>query len=237
MDFMTFAYLQLGQDKNALELVEERNRVTKLVADRVSVGIMLSIIPARYAIERQDWRQAAALEPRGPIGDKYPQAEAITWFTRGIGAARTGDLDRARASAVKLGSLKAALEQSNQVFWVAQAQMQIDAVNAWVALAENRNEDALRLMRSAVETRIPIFGLLRARATLVLGFDEMVLTKWALSAFLGTLPPTPVVYSVPGTALHSGLRCAGSQSCGSQREQFAQWMMAGEHQANATGVA
>jgi tetratricopeptide (TPR) repeat protein len=151
MDFMTFAYLQLGQDKHALALVEERNRVTKLVADRVSVGIMLSIIPARYAVERQDWRQAAALEPRGPIADKHPQAEAITWFTRGIGAARTGDLDRARASAVKLGLLKAALEQSNQVFWVAQAQMQIDAVNAWIALAEARNDDALRLMRSAVE--------------------------------------------------------------------------------------
>ncbi len=151
MDFMTFAYLQLGQDNDALALVEERYRVTRLVADRVSVGIMLSIIPARYAIERHDWKEAAALEPRGPIAEKYPQAEAITWFTRGVGAARAGELDRARAAVVKLGSLRSALERSNQPFWVAQAQMQIDAVNAWIALAEDRNDDALRLMHSAVE--------------------------------------------------------------------------------------
>ncbi|MBX9965710.1 MAG: tetratricopeptide repeat protein [Burkholderiales bacterium] len=153
MDFLTFDYLQVGQDHKAAEMLEERYRVTILTAERVSVGIMLSIIPARYVIERQAWSAAANLEVTGPIGDKYPQAEAITWFTRGLGAARISDLSSARASLVRLEELKAALEKTKQTFWVAQTQMQIDAISAWIALAELRTDDALRLMRSSVETQ------------------------------------------------------------------------------------
>ena len=153
MDFLTFDYLQFGQDHKAAEMVDERYRVTKLTAERVSVGIMLSIIPARYVMERQAWRDAAKLEVTGPIADKYPQAEAITWFAKGLGAARVRAMDSARASLTRLEELKVALEKTNQSFWVAQTQMQIDAIAAWVALGEQPTDDALRLMRSSVETQ------------------------------------------------------------------------------------
>ncbi len=151
MDFLTFDYLQFGQDHKAAEMVDERYRVTKLTAERVSVGIMLSIIPARYVIERQAWDEAVKLEVTGPIADKYPQAEAITWFAKGLGAARLRELDTARGALMRLEELKVALDKTKQTFWIAQTQMQIDTIAAWVALGENRPDDALRLMRSSVE--------------------------------------------------------------------------------------
>jgi len=151
MDFLTFDYLQFGQDHKAAGMVEERYRVTKLSAERVSVGIMLSIIPARYVFERQAWNEAVKLEVTGPIPDKYPQAEAITWFAKGLGAARLRDLDTARSSLNRLEELKVALQKTKQTFWVAQTEMQIDAIAAWVALGEQRTDNALRLMRSSVE--------------------------------------------------------------------------------------
>jgi tetratricopeptide (TPR) repeat protein len=151
MDFLTFDYLQLGQDRRAAELVAERYRVSKLTAERASVGIMLSVIPARYVMERGSWAEATKLELAGPIAEKYPQADAITWFAKGFGAARIGQLDTARASLTKLEELKAELEKAKQTFWVAQTQMQIDAVGAWIALNEQRTDDALRLMQSSVE--------------------------------------------------------------------------------------
>jgi tetratricopeptide (TPR) repeat protein len=151
MDFLTFNYLQLGQDRKAAEMVAERYRVTKLTAERVSIGITLSMIPARYAIERQAWPEAAELELASPIADKYPQAEAVTWFAKGLGAARIRDLESAVRALKRLGELKATLEQTNQTFWIAQTQMQMDAIAAWVALDEQHADEALRLMRSCVD--------------------------------------------------------------------------------------
>lgn len=151
MDFLTFDYLQFAQDRKAAAMVDECRRVTQLSAERLSVGIMLSIIPARYVFERQAWREPSALGVSGPLAGKYAQADAITWFTKGLGAARSGDMDAARESLARLAEIETVLEKSKQAFWIAQTEMQIDAVNAWMALHDDRSDDALRLMQSSVE--------------------------------------------------------------------------------------
>ena len=87
LDFLTNAYLQLAQDKHALAIVDQRNSVAELSPDfRYSAHTAFAAIPVRYAIERGAWAEAAQLSPpRTP----YPQAEAITWFGRALGAARS----------------------------------------------------------------------------------------------------------------------------------------------------
>ena len=94
-------------------------------------------MPARYVLERADWKAAAAL-PVTPT--EYPQADSLTHFTRGLGMARLGDRrgreprDRRDAS-----GCRAAMEKSGDAYWADRTREQILAVSAWVALAERRD--------------------------------------------------------------------------------------------------
>src|SRR5712691_1736177 len=98
-DFMTYAYLQLGQDNKAKGLIGEAAKITKVLGP-VSAGQMArAAVPARYALERQDWKGAAQLQP---LGTPFPAAEAVTHFARALGAARGGDVAAAQADIDKL---------------------------------------------------------------------------------------------------------------------------------------
>ena len=94
LDFLTNAYLQLGQDQQAKRIVDARNSVAEYPASfRYSGHTAFAAIPVRYAFERAAWAEAATLAiPKTP----FAQAEAIAWFGRAIGAARSGDLTKAK---------------------------------------------------------------------------------------------------------------------------------------------
>jgi hypothetical protein len=149
LDFLTNAYLQLAQDKRAKMIVDERNSVAELSPDyRYSGHTAFAAIPVRYAIERGAWAEAAALQvPHTP----YPQAEAITWFGRALGAARSGDLAAARRDLDEIGRLRAELAAAHDSYWVEQLDVQADAARAWIALGERRPDDAIASMRAAAD--------------------------------------------------------------------------------------
>jgi tetratricopeptide (TPR) repeat protein len=110
-------------------------------------------MPARYALDRGDWAQAAKLRLSPPdlSWNKFPQAEGILVFARGLGAARSGDLAAARFDVERLQALKAALTAAKSGYWAGQTDFQIKSVNGWIALAEKRNDEALQFMRAAAE--------------------------------------------------------------------------------------
>ena len=103
-------------------------------------------MPARFALERQAWKEAAALEPRG---SQFPQAEAITYFARAMGSARSGDLTAADRDLENLKVIRAALENASQSYWASQVEIQMLAASAWIAQAKGEKETALKLMRAA----------------------------------------------------------------------------------------
>jgi tetratricopeptide (TPR) repeat protein len=105
-------------------------------------------VPARFALERQAWKEAATLEPRG---SQFPQAEAITYFARAMGSARSGDLAAADREVNKLKELRAALENASQSYWVTQVEVQMLAASAWITQAKGEKETALKLMRAAAD--------------------------------------------------------------------------------------
>ncbi len=105
-------------------------------------------MPARFAFERQAWKEAAALEPRG---SQFPQAEAITYFARAMGSARGGDLAAAGREVDKLKELRAALENASQSYWATQVEVQMLTASAWIAQAKEEKERALKLMRAAAD--------------------------------------------------------------------------------------
>jgi len=153
MDYLVFGQLQQAQDKAAKQLVDEVAAIRKVNVENFVAAYAFAAIPARYAIERGDWKQAAMLElsPRDLTWNKFPQAEAILVFARGLGAARTGKVAAARKDVERLQALKETMTAMKMDYWAGQADFQIKSVNAWIAKAENRHEEAVKLMRSAAE--------------------------------------------------------------------------------------
>jgi hypothetical protein len=149
LDFLMNAYLQLGQDKKAKAIVDERTTVAQLPGDyRLSGHTAFAAIPVRYAIERGEWAEAAAL-PVAP--SVYPQAEAVAWFGRALGAARSDDPVGARRDVGELARLRAKLAANNDEYWVTQIDIYTQAAEAWIALAEHRPRRAVISMRAAAD--------------------------------------------------------------------------------------
>jgi tetratricopeptide (TPR) repeat protein len=148
LDFMEYALLQMGQEQRAKQVRDDNNAIKKLGFEFFPSYTALAAIPARFALERQMWKEAAALEPRG---SQFPQAEAITYFARAIGSARSGDLAAAQQGVDKLKELRAALEKVNQSYWAEQVEIQMLAASAWIAHARGQEEEALKVMRVATD--------------------------------------------------------------------------------------
>jgi tetratricopeptide (TPR) repeat protein len=156
MDFMVYAYLQGAQDGEAKRLLEQSAALQKTQAASTEVnptGAVLAgytafaAIPARYTAERGAWTEAAALESHPTT----PVADAITYFTRAMGSARRSELASARKEIAQLRQVKDALVESKQDYWAEQTDIQVSAVSAWVAYAEGKKAEAVKLMRSAAD--------------------------------------------------------------------------------------
>jgi hypothetical protein len=142
LDFLTNAYLQLGQDRRAKAIVDERNSVSQLPGDyRLSGHTAFAAIPVRYAIERSEWGEAAALMP---APTPYPQAAAITWFGRALGAARSGDPAAARRYVAELAPLHAKLIAANETYWASQIDIYTLAAEGWIARITRRRTSRWR---------------------------------------------------------------------------------------------
>jgi hypothetical protein len=153
MDYMVFGLLQQSQDKAAKQVVDEAAAIQKVNVENFVADYALAAIPVRYALERADWKGAANLKlsPSDLAWNRFPQAEAIFVYARGLGAARSGDVAAARRDAERLQALKEAMLTAKIGYWPAQADFQMKALDAWIALAEKRNGEALQLMRAAAE--------------------------------------------------------------------------------------
>ena len=154
MDYRTYAYLQTAQDRAARALLdalpEVRSRFNPEASGSAAPGaagvFALAAIPARYALERGAWAEAAKLVPRP---SSYPYADALTHFARALGAARSGDTAGARSAVDALSAIKLRLTESRESYWAEQTEIQRRAASAWLALAEGRKTDALAEMRAA----------------------------------------------------------------------------------------
>jgi len=149
LDFLTNAYLQLGQDRRAKAIVDARNSMSGYPASiRYSGHTAFAAIPVRYAIERSAWAEAAALQP---ALTPYPQAESITWFGRALGAARSGDLAGARLDLGEIARLRDQLASAHDSYWTEQLDIQRKAAGAWIELGEKKLDEAIESMREAAD--------------------------------------------------------------------------------------
>src|SRR5207248_11007141 len=105
----------------------------------------LAAVPARHALERRDWKEAAALtlQPASFPWAKYPYAEAIVRFSRAMAAARTGALQTARKEVGALGDIQASLKGQKGFDWATQVEIQRRAAAGWLARAEKKDGEAV----------------------------------------------------------------------------------------------
>ncbi len=153
-DYEVYAYLQTGQDRAAAHLVEAVPSIAARL-DVESVGAAApgttglyaqAAIPARYALERGAWADAARL-PAASTQARW--ADAITHFARALGAARSGQPDAARPDLDRLVEIREALKQAKNDYWAEQVDIQWRAASAWTAYARGDTEEALKVLREA----------------------------------------------------------------------------------------
>ncbi|HKE59139.1 MAG TPA: tetratricopeptide repeat protein, partial [Pyrinomonadaceae bacterium] len=154
LDYLAYAYLQSGQDKQARLVFEDLNRIQQAEPENFKVAYAFSAIPARYALERRRWSEAVSLSlsPAWFPWHHFPWAEAHLHFARAVGAARSGEVAMARQEVEQLAAIRQGLSEIKGDYdWARQVEIHRRAAAAWLAFAEGKRGEALQLMRAAAE--------------------------------------------------------------------------------------
>jgi hypothetical protein len=156
MDYQAYAYLQMAQYRNAKAVLDRLPEVAAKfdpdgiggAAPPIAGFFAMTAIPARYALERGAWEEAAqtAVPEKGT-----PFTIAMAHFTRAMGAARTGHPDAAKADLERLAELRDRLKAEQNAYWAEQVDIQRRVATAWVAFADGRKEEGIETLRGAAE--------------------------------------------------------------------------------------
>src|SRR5438477_9441541 len=152
-DYLAYADLQRGQHEKVQRLVDELASLKGLDTENFAGYYALAAVPARFVLERHRWADAAALtvKPADFPWDRYAYAEALTYFARAVGAARSGDAPRARKDVDVLAQLRQKLLDQKNAYWADQVDVQRRAAEGWIARAEGKNDDAVTMLASAAD--------------------------------------------------------------------------------------
>jgi hypothetical protein len=151
-DYMVYAQLQLGQDKAAAEVASHAARVAAK-PDHLAGAYAYAAMPARLALERGAWADAAklTLATEGYPWKKYPQAEALNAFARGIGAGLSRDAAAAGTEVTRLQALRDAAKEMKITYWADQIDIQAEVVRGLTSLAGGKKDEGLATLRAAAD--------------------------------------------------------------------------------------
>jgi tetratricopeptide (TPR) repeat protein len=152
-DYLIYAYLQRAQDRDAKKVLESPPPGRPNDPQYMNWLYATGASPARYALERHHWSDAAALPvpsntfPR----ERYSWTESNLHYARALGAARSGDTEAAQKELQQLVSIREILTRENNSYWADQVDIQREIVVAWVTLTQGKGKEALQQMRSAAD--------------------------------------------------------------------------------------
>jgi tetratricopeptide (TPR) repeat protein len=146
MDYLTYAYLQLGRNDDAAAVVADLAGIGNLQGQQFKVGYATTAMPVRLAVERRDWKAATevTLAESGP-----PEVMAIAVWARAIGSARLGRIDAANVELERLRAIERELRAKGRSYWADQVSIQVSEANAWIALAAGNSALAQKSMLAA----------------------------------------------------------------------------------------
>ena len=153
IDYLVYGYLQKGEEYEAEQVLEELNGVDNF-QDSFASAYAIAAAQARISLERSNWKKAAVLPVRTHQSfpwDNYPWFEAITYFSRGIGAARSGDITAAKESLSMLNGFHDVTVSSGQDYWAILVDSQRKSVESWILFHQGQTSRALALMKDAAD--------------------------------------------------------------------------------------
>lgn len=219
-DYMVYAHLQLSQDLAARKVLEQER--ARHGIDMFGVAYPYAAIPARIALERAAWQEAANL-PLYPAQDaypwkKYPQAEAINVFARGIGSAMNGEPAKANVEVKRLTELRDAAAEMRLSYWADQIDIQIEVVRGLTAFAESKRDEGIALLRRAADREDAVAKsvvtpgpIVPAREMLATALERRGKPADALAEFEKVLEQQPNRYRAIAGAAHSAKRAGNEQ--------------------------
>ena len=153
MDYLIYGYLQMEEGEEAKRSMEGMEAHQPVQAT-FPAAYAFAAIPARLALEQQQWQQASLIKPRYPdyiAWEKFPQVESITYYARGLGAVRIGDVKRAREDVDVLDALYERTLAISPDYWAPLVDAQRQVVNAWISFENGNTSRAVAQLRQAAD--------------------------------------------------------------------------------------
>ena len=144
LDYMMYAYLQMAMDRDAKAVLDRADKLGE-----TQNGFAGMALAARYALEREQWNEAAALT--APTGGVPAYAEAMRRFARAVGAARSGKLAAVPAELDRLAALRDQMLAGKDTYWAGIIDIQRRGASAWLVFAQGKQDDAIATLRSAAD--------------------------------------------------------------------------------------
>jgi hypothetical protein len=153
LDYMMYSYLQQARDGEAKKVLDRINAVSATFPETDFVGAYaLAAVPARFALERNAWAEAAQLPvaPR-PQWQGSPFTEGLLEYARALGRARTGDVAGTRKALERMAALRDATTDVRFTYFRKHLELQMQAAGAWLAHAEGRSDEAVAMLQAAAD--------------------------------------------------------------------------------------
>jgi tetratricopeptide (TPR) repeat protein len=147
-DYLVYAYLQLGRDAEAEQVIDSLKTMPKLDMSNFNIAYAATAMPIRLWIERGQWAQAATAVP---LPDSPPEVSALAVWCRGLGLAHIGKAIEARAEGDKLREIADRLHSDGNDYWSTQTMVLAGEVMAWSAQGSGRPVEAAALLRSSAD--------------------------------------------------------------------------------------
>jgi hypothetical protein len=148
MDYLTYAYLQLGRYDDASKVVAALRAMPNLPASRFKVGYAANAMPVRLAVEVHNWENAAQLVP---LAGSEPKAAAIVYWARALGHSRGKPATAADADILALSACRDQLQATGDTYWAQQADAMLKAAQAWEMQRRGDSANAVARLREAAE--------------------------------------------------------------------------------------
>ena len=155
LDYLAYAYLQISELEKAKYIVAVLDTLGGTYQPVAATAYCLAAVPGRILLENQMWSEAANLSLNNHTNfpwNKFPQYEALIYYAKGIGAARSNNIEVTKQSLQRLEELQNTFPdaESNR-YWISQIEIQKKVVKAWELFAENDMEKSLGMMISAAD--------------------------------------------------------------------------------------
>jgi tetratricopeptide (TPR) repeat protein len=148
MDYLVHAYLQLGWDQSAVDIIAQTRAMPNLGSPDFKIAYAATAMQVRYFIEREQWHQAINIID--PIGAP-PHVTAIATWARALGYARTKRIEEARREVRRLQALERQLRNTGMTYWADQVAILEQEALAWWAEEAQRHVEAVTLLTHAAD--------------------------------------------------------------------------------------